>query len=197
MADLPKTIKINELPEATSINDTDIFIIEDGSTTRKITGTNLLSYIKNHGDINDYYVHTSSIGASNGIAPLNSSKKVPSANLTFGTTFGTIYDGAKGKALEDSWDAHLLDVNAHTSTSEKNNMTSHMSNTDVHVTSTEKNNFHTHLNNSILDTITQEKINKWDSNSGSGGGSGIASLMDLASCSICLIFVINALAYPR
>lgn len=179
MADLPKTIKINELPEATSIKDTDIFIIEDGSVTHKITGKNLLSYIKNHGDISDYYVHTSSIGASNGVAPLNSNKKVPSANLTFGTTSGTIYDGAKGKALEDSWDAHLLDTDAHMSTSEKNNITSHISNTNVHVTSTEKSNFHTHTNKSVLDLITQEKINQWDSNTGSGGEGEVTSLTDL------------------
>lgn len=151
MADLPKTIKINELPEATSIKDTDIFIIEDGSVTHKITGEKLLSYIKNHGDISNYYVHTSSIGASSGVAPLNSSKKVPSANLTFGTTSGTIYDGAKGKALEDSWDAHLLDTDTH----------------------------HTHSNKSVLDTITQEKVNKWDSGTGSGGEGGISSLTDL------------------
>jgi len=151
MADLPKTIKISELPEASSVKDTDIFIIEDGTTTHKITGDKLLAYIKNHGDISNYYIQASSVGASNGIAPLNNNKKVPSSNLDFGTTNGTIFDGAKGKALEDSWDAHLLDNDLH----------------------------HTHSNKSILDSITQAKINKWDSGTGDGSGGGIYSLEDL------------------
>jgi len=152
MADLPKTIKINELPEATSIKDTDIFIIEDGSVTHKITGKKLLEYFTNHGDISNYYVQTSSIGASSGVAPLDSNKKVSSANLNFGTTSGTIYDGAKGKALEDSWDAHLLDTDSH----------------------------HTHANKSVLDNITQAKINAWDAGTGNGGGVvGATSLEDL------------------
>lgn len=113
MADLPKTIKISELPEVSSIKDTDVFIIEDGSVTHKITGANLIAYIKNHGEISDYYVHQSSIDAANGVAPLNASRKIPSGNLSFGTTSGTIYDGAKGKALENSLDAHLLDNDPH------------------------------------------------------------------------------------
>ena len=109
MADLPKTIKMSELPEVSTVSDTDIFIIEDGSVTYKITGKNLIDYIKNHGEISDYYVHQSSIDAANGIAPLNANRKIPSGNILFGTTSGTVYDGAKGKALENGLDAHLLD----------------------------------------------------------------------------------------
>lgn len=109
MADLPKTIKINELPEKSSIDDNDIFIIQDATTTRKINIFNLIQGIKQK--IEDYFVRKSLINNPNGVAPLDSNSKVPSSNLPFGTTTGTIFDGGKGKALEDAWDAHLADTN--------------------------------------------------------------------------------------
>lgn len=113
MADLPNTIKINELPEASTINDSDIFIIEDGSHTYKITGATLIQCIRDNTNISDYFVHQSTVNKANGVAPLDGSKKIPSANLPIGTTTGTVFDGGKGKALEDSWDAHLNDTDAH------------------------------------------------------------------------------------
>ena len=119
MADLPKTIKIRELPEVSSVNDSDVFIIEDATVTHKITGKNLMEYIKNHGDMSANYILKSLIGAANGVAPLDSSKKVPSNNINFGITTKTVFDGARGKALEDGLDAHLLDTSIHHTHSNK------------------------------------------------------------------------------
>lgn len=120
MADLPKTIKIKELPEASAINDSDIFIVEDNSVTHKITGANLVAYLKNHGEISDYYVHQEDVDTPNGIAPLDSRRKIPATNLPFGVTAGTVFDGLRGTSLSDSLDAHLLDKdNPHTVTIEQ------------------------------------------------------------------------------
>lgn len=113
MADLQNTIKINELPEASKINDTDIFIIEDGSHTYKITGAILIQCIRDNTNISDYFVHQSTVNEANGVAPLDGSKQVPSVNLPIGAVTGTVFDGGRGKALEDSWDAHLQDTDAH------------------------------------------------------------------------------------
>lgn len=126
MADLPKTIKISELPEVSSVNDTDVLIIEDASVTHKITSKNLMEYIKNHEDMNAQYIPKSYIGAASGVAPLDSNKKVPSSNLNFGVTSTSVFAGNRGKALEDGLDTHLLD-------------------TDIH---------HTHSNKTVLDNTT-------------------------------------------
>lgn len=109
MSDLPKTIKIKELAEKSEIDDDDILIIEDKTTTRKINISNLIQGIKQK--IEDYFVRKSLVNTPDGIAPLDGDNKVPSGNLPFGITTGTIFDGGKGKALEDSWDAHLNDTN--------------------------------------------------------------------------------------
>lgn len=175
-----KTIRINELPEATTINENDIFLIEDGFTTRKITGADLLSSIKNYTDTNGNYIKSSSIGVANGIAPLNNNKKIASTYLPFGTTANTIYDGAKGKTLETSLESHLNDTDIHTSATEKENISIHISDTVVHITEDEHTNLHAHSNKFILDSITQAKINAWDAGTGNGTGtSGITSLTDL------------------
>ena len=109
----PKTIKIKELPEISTINDTDIFIIEDLKTTHKITGANLIKYIRNHTQIDNYFAHQEDINSANGIAPLDANKKVPSANINFGTTSGTVYEGSRGKTVETNIDNHLTDSDAH------------------------------------------------------------------------------------
>ena len=113
MADLPNTIKINELPEASKINDDDIFIVEDGNHTYKITGSTLIQCIRDNVNVSGYFVHQSSINETNGIAPLDGSKQIPIANIPVGTVTNTVFDGGRGKALEDSWDAHLQDADAH------------------------------------------------------------------------------------
>ncbi len=120
MADLPKTIKIKELPEASSIRDSDIFIIEDGTVTHKITGAALVAYLKHHEEIHDYYAHQDNVNAPNGIAPLDIHRQLPAENLPFGTSSGTVYEGSMGAALSDSLDAHRLDTdNPHAVTIEQ------------------------------------------------------------------------------
>lgn len=120
MADLPKTIKIKELPEASSISDSDIFIIEDGSVTHKITGAALVAYLKHHEEIHGYYAHQNDVNAPNGIAPLDIHRQIPSENLPFGTSAGTVYEGSMGTALSDNLDAHRLDTdNPHAVTIEQ------------------------------------------------------------------------------
>ena len=79
MANLPKTIKIHELPEISEINDADIFIIEDSSKTYKITGKSLIENIKNNTDISSYFVHQTSVNNKNGIAPLDGISRTISA----------------------------------------------------------------------------------------------------------------------
>ena len=70
MSNLPKTIKISELPEAFSISDDDMFIIEDGSVTHKISGQNLVTYMTDHESIKEHYIPTYFIDSANGVAPL-------------------------------------------------------------------------------------------------------------------------------
>ena len=159
MSDLVKTIRINELPKATTIQDNDSFLIEDGSTTRKISGADLLAKVASHTEENGGYVKASSKGVANGVAPLNSNNKIANTYLTYGTTTGTIFDGGKGQAVETKVNTHVAD-------------------TSIHVTSTEKSNIHTHSNKSVLDSITQAKINAWDAGTGGGSG-GTTSLADL------------------
>lgn len=109
MSDLPKTIKIRELPQTSNVTDTDIFIIEDGTTTYKITVQNLIEYFKNNEAIKDFFISKEAINVS--IAPLDENLKVPSDNISFGITEGTVFDGGRGKALEESLDIHMLDEN--------------------------------------------------------------------------------------
>lgn len=109
MSDLPKTIKIRELPQTSHVTDTDIFIIEDGTTTYKVTVQNLIEYFRNNEAIKDFFIPKEDINVS--VAPLDENLKVPSDNLTFGITGGTVFDGGRGKALEESLDLHMLDEN--------------------------------------------------------------------------------------
>ena len=95
-------IKINELPETTLIEDNDIFIIENDTTTQKISLGSLINYIKEHEEIAEHFVKQSAVDSENGVAPLDSSRKIPSANLPFGSTENTVYDGALGQALSDN-----------------------------------------------------------------------------------------------
>lgn len=110
-------IKICELPEASLTMDNDIFIIENDNTTQKISLGSLINYVKEHQEIANHFVKKSAVDSENGIAPLDSNRKLPYANLPFGTTENTIYDGALGKSLSDSVSSHLADTrNPHTVT---------------------------------------------------------------------------------
>ena len=94
--------KLKNLEEVQNLQDSDITIIEDQNTTRKGTLRQLVQYLKWHDDINTYYAHQETVGAADGIAPLDENTKLPSANLNFGNAAGTVFEGCAGKNLEDS-----------------------------------------------------------------------------------------------
>lgn len=103
-------IKIKELPETANVKDNDIFIIENDTTTQKISLGSLINYIKEHEEIAEHFVKQSAVGSANGVAPLDSNRKIPSASLPFGSTENTVYDGALGQALSDSLSFHRSDT---------------------------------------------------------------------------------------
>ena len=178
MSDLVKTIRINELPEANTIKADDVFLIEDEAVTRKITGADLLAYIQNYTDANGGYLKASTVGVANGVAPLNSNKKIANTYLNFGTVTGTIYDGGKGQVLQEDLNTHVADTSIHTTSTEKSNISNHIADSSIHITSNEKSNLHSHSNKTVLDKITQAKIDAWDAGT-SGGSGGATSLADL------------------
>ncbi|MDE5679878.1 MAG: hypothetical protein K2I01_05540, partial [Lachnospiraceae bacterium] len=103
-------IKIKELPETALAKDSDIFIIEDDTSTQKISLGSLINYIKEHEEIAEHFVKQSAVNAENGVAPLDNNRKIPSANLPFGSAENTIYDGALGQALSDNLSFHRADT---------------------------------------------------------------------------------------
>lgn len=109
--------KLKNLEEVQNLQDSDITIIEDQNTTRKGTLRQLVQYLKWHDDINTYYAHQETVGAADGIAPLDENTKLPSANLNFGNAAGTVFEGCAGKNLEDSLNTHKADTgNPHATT---------------------------------------------------------------------------------
>lgn len=125
-------IKINELPETTLVADSDIFIIENDSTTQKISMGSLINYIKEHEEIAKYFVKQSAVDSENGIAPLDSNRKIPSTNLPFGTTENTIYDGALGQTLANN--LSLLEENFYTTTENLQNQINNIDSSSGEVT---------------------------------------------------------------
>ena len=51
-----KEVQIHQLPEVDKINNEDVFVVEEGTTTYKITGQTLINYIKSHSDIKNIYI---------------------------------------------------------------------------------------------------------------------------------------------
>lgn len=104
-------IKIKDLPKTTTLSDDNLLLQDDTITTHKFLLSTLVNYIKNHSSIFNFFAHQESVNAPSGIAPLDENKKIPSANIKFGKTSGTVYDGSEGAALETSVNAHILDKN--------------------------------------------------------------------------------------
>ena len=104
-----KEIQIHQLPEVDKINNEDVFVIEEGTTTYKITGQTLINYIKTHSDIKNIYIDKDLIGTNNGIAPINADGKIDSQYISYGNVSGTAYEGSSGKLLEDELTAHKQD----------------------------------------------------------------------------------------
>lgn len=103
------TIPIKNLKTKTSVNDSDILVIEDDTTTYKIKASDLLEYIKE--TIKDTFIQLTQKGIADGVAPLDSNLKIDSSYLQFGETANKIYDGAKGKTLEETLTMHKIDKN--------------------------------------------------------------------------------------
>ena len=113
MADEIKKVKIKELPQATSINDDDIFVESDSLETYKVTADDIAKYVSTNENLTGKYIAKTAIGATNGVAPLNSNTKIDGTYITYGTTSNTAYEGSNGKTLETNLDNHLTDEDAH------------------------------------------------------------------------------------
>lgn len=109
------TIPIKNLMQTTSVNDADIMVIEDDTTTYKIKASDLVCFIRE--TVKDTFVQLVEKGHENGVAPLNSNAKIDSNYLSFGKSAGTIYDGNDGTLLESSIGNHKADTsNPHKTT---------------------------------------------------------------------------------
>ena len=113
MADEIKKVKIKDLPQTTSINDDDIFVESDSLETSKVTASDIAKYVSTNENLTGKYIAKTAIGATNGVAPLNSNKKINGTYITYGITSNTAYEGSAGKVLEENLDNHLTDENAH------------------------------------------------------------------------------------
>lgn len=115
-----KEIQIHQLPEVDKINNEDVFVVEEGTTTYKITGQTLINYIKTHSDIKNIYIDKDLIGINNGIVPINADGKIDSQYISYGEVAGTAYEGISGKLLEDALTIHKQDsLNPHGVTKEQ------------------------------------------------------------------------------
>ena len=104
-----KEVQIHQLPEVDKINNEDVFVVEEGTTTYKITGQTLINYIKSHSDIKNIYIEKDLIGINNGITPINADGKIDSKYIIYGEVTGTAYEGNAGKLLENELITHKQD----------------------------------------------------------------------------------------
>lgn len=112
-------IRINELPESTTLSDSDIMIHEDSTTTHKITLATLAEHIKGYINNLSFFVRKDEVNVADGVAPLDENKKILSENIDFGKSNGQVYEGSEGKALETSVNMHILDDDIHVTTNDK------------------------------------------------------------------------------
>lgn len=108
-----KKIQIKQLPPKSSVDNTDLFIIDDGITTYQVTTDDIAEYISTNGHLEKKYILNKSIGEANGVVPLNSNKKINGEYITYGNSSSTVYEGSAGKVLEENLDNHLTDADAH------------------------------------------------------------------------------------
>lgn len=112
-SEIIKKKQIKKLPTKDSITDDDLYIIDNGVVTYKITANDIAKYISTNQHITDAYINKNLIGVSNGITPLNADEKIDGRYVTYGNTAFTAYEGSAGKILEENLDNHLTDKNAH------------------------------------------------------------------------------------
>ncbi len=106
-------VQIKQLPPKSSVDDTNLFIVDDGVITYQITADDIAEYISTNEHLVKKYIFNKSIGEANGVAPLNSDKKINGEYITYGSSSSTAYEGSAGKILEENLDNHLTDVDAH------------------------------------------------------------------------------------
>lgn len=112
------TIPIKNLRSKSSVNDSDILVIEDDTTTYKTKASDVLDYTRE--SVKDTFVQLSQKGIADGVVPLDSNTKIDPTYLSFGETANTIYDGKKGKDLETLITTHKADTkNPHKVTKEQ------------------------------------------------------------------------------
>lgn len=106
-------VQIKQLPPKSSVDDTNLFIVDDGVITYQITADDIAEYISTNEHLVKKYILNKSIGEANGVAPLNSDKKINGEYITYGNSSSTAYEGSAGKILEENLDNHLTDADAH------------------------------------------------------------------------------------
>ena len=106
-------VQIKQLPPKSSVDDTNLFIVDDGITTYQVTTDDIAEYISTNEHVVKKYILNKSIGEANGVAPLNSDTKINGEYITYGNSSSTAYEGSAGKILEENLDNHLTDVDAH------------------------------------------------------------------------------------
>lgn len=135
------TRKLKNLPSATALSDTDIFVNEDDTTTQKVTFYQLINFICNHSIIKNAFASKSSFEthAGDNVVHITNEER-------------------------ETWNDSVSQSHTHVnkSTLDKLSQTS-LDNWDD--ANSKK---HTHANKSVIDAITEEKINEWD-NAASGG----------------------------
>ena len=105
MSDKIQKIKIEELPSSESLHDEDVFIESNGLETYKVTADDVAKYVSQNEHMTEKYMQSDLIGESDGIAPLNSTKKIDGSYITYGTDANTAYEGSSGKVLEQRLEA--------------------------------------------------------------------------------------------
>lgn len=106
-------IQIKQLPPKSSVDNTDILIIDNGIITYQITADDIAEFISTNEHLVKEYILNKSIGEANGVAPLNSDTKINGEYITYGNSSSTAYEGSAGKVLEENLDNHLTDADAH------------------------------------------------------------------------------------
>ena len=82
-------IQIKQLPSKSSVDNTDILIIDDGIITYQITADDFAEFVSTNEHLIKKYILNKSIGEANGVAPLNSDTKINGEYITYGNSSST------------------------------------------------------------------------------------------------------------
>lgn len=137
------TRKLKNLPSATTLSDTDIFVNEDETTTQKVTFYQLINFIRNHSIIKNAFASKSSFDSH------------------VANTVVHITDDEREK-----WD----DSTSQSHTHSNKTILDKLSQTSLDNWNDANSKKHTHANKSVIDAITQEKVDEWDNAVSSGDG---------------------------